>query len=278
MFMKRIHVFSNRVKESRQIKTEVKNILQKKGFIVDSNDPDLIVVIGGDGTMLSCIRKFKDLGVPFIGINTGNLGFLPGMVPSEIELLPSILMERRFSVEEFPLMEVTAIGPDNIRVVDYCFNDVIIRHHRPKLMEALLFLDNKPFNYFTGDGFLISTPVGTTGYSIWAGGAAIHHSLNVFELTPLSPNDARINRPLRHSMILPMQTRVDIRIIKAYKREVTIACDGIEMTERGVSHITVKASNKKIQILKYEDADYFRLFKEKIIDKNIYRMLEDQDD
>ncbi len=276
--MYRVHVFSNNVTKSKEIKEKIIKILRSNNYIITDKEPDFVIVVGGDGTMLSSIRQFNKLDVPFVGINTGNLGFLPSFLPDDINRLPEILSSKKFECNEFPLLEVHCNTLDGEKVKKLAFNEVSIRHLYPNLMEALLYINNKPFNYFTGDGFIISTPVGTTGYAIWAGGAAMHQELDVFQITPVHPNDNRINRPLKHSIVVPSSTRLDIRIIKAYKRNVQIACDGKSITDGNISHITIRISQKRIKILKNQTSSYFDLFRNKIIDKNISRYLEEDNE
>ncbi len=273
--MQKIMVFSNNVADSKNIKEKALKILKDKNFEITDQNPDLILVIGGDGTMLSSIRQFNKYNVPFLGINTGNLGFLPGLTPDNVDMLEDMLASDKFVVQEFPLLEVICNTTNGQRIKKYAFNEVLIRHMNPTLMEALLYIDNKPFNYFTGDGLIVSTPMGTTGYAIWAGGAAMHDGLDVMQITPVNPNDNRINRPLKHSLIVPSETRLDIRIIKAYKRNVQIACDGKSITDSIASHIKIRTSNRKVKILRATSVSYFDLFRNKIIDKNISRYLED---
>lgn len=276
--MKRIFVYSNKTKNSRHIKKEVITILEEAGFVVSKHAPDLIIVIGGDGTMLSSIRQFSKFNKPFLGVNTGTLGFLPGVLPFEIDKLPEMINNNCFELKEFPQIEVTSKTNKGEIIKKYAFNDVVIKHDKPTLMEALLYINNKPFNYFTGDGFIISTPVGTTGYAIWAGSSAVHYDLKAFHITPLNANDSRVNRPLKHSIVIPIDTQIDIRVIKAYKRNVQIACDGKNISDDYMAHISLKISDKLIKVLSSKEKDYFDHFRNKIIDKKIHRFLEEQSD
>ena len=104
--IKRVFVFHNKVKKSITVKNQVMNILRKHNFIITKNNPDLILVVGGDGTMLSAIRSHEELNVPFLGVNTGSLGFLPGLLPNEIDKLPELLSQDEHFYDEFPLLEV----------------------------------------------------------------------------------------------------------------------------------------------------------------------------
>jgi len=153
----------------------------------------------------------------------------------------------------------------------YAFNEILIKHLEPRLMEAMIYLDKEEFNYFTGDGFIISTPIGATGYAIWAGGVAIHSELPVYQLTPLNPNDNSVNRPLMSSIVLPVETSIDINIIKSNSREVIVACDGLKISNDYISEIHIMASHKAIEILRDKRYSYYDLYRRKIIDKNILR-------
>lgn len=276
--MKRVMVFNNRKKMTITVKHQLMNLLRQKGFVLTKQNPDVIVVIGGDGTMLSAIRSLHHLNVPFLGVNTGSLGFLPGLFPEEFEKVPELLASKELYSEKYPLMDVKIKDTHGAEISGEFFNEVLIRHEQPRLMEAHMYLNDQPFNYFTGDGFIISTPIGATGYSIWAGGAVIHPELQAIEITPLHPNDNRINRPLKHSMIIPQNTKIKIKIVMASQREVMVANDGIAMEPRNIEEIRIEDSLKVVSILKAREEDYFMLFRNKIIDKHIFRYLENENE
>ncbi len=271
--MRRIFIHHNNSRGSIKFKEKLMVALKENGFYPSKQHPDVIVVVGGDGTMLSAIRTFAEKDIPFIGINTGTLGFLPSLLPKDIDQLIEILKQNELKVHEYPLLEVKTRTINNDEMVNLAFNEILIKHQQPKLMEVLVYFNNKPFNYFTGDGFIVSTPVGATGYAIWAGGVATHSDLPVFQLTPLNPNDNRINRPMKTSMIIPNETKIDFKVIKADQRAVMVACDGRMVSDDYISEIHVKISDLTVKILRIEGYDYFELFRQKIIDKNIYRYL-----
>jgi NAD+ kinase len=146
------------------------------------------------------------------------------------------------------------------------------------MLEAHIYIDGKPFNYFTGDGLIFSTPIGTTGYAIWAGGAAIHWDLPCFQITPLQPNDNRINRPLKNSMVIPAGAKVTIKVVKARFRSASVACDGVMASREYIEELTISTSDKKVRIMRAKKQSYFELYRNKIIDKHIFRYLEEEDD
>ena len=267
--MKRILLYANNKKSSVEAKEKLNQLLKAHDYEVVTDRPDLIVVIGGDGTMLSAIRKYRTRKVPFVGVNTGTLGFLPSIPPNNLEIIIEILEKQHYIIQSYPLLEVKCKTVKGDEIDSYAFNEILIKHLEPRLMEAKIYINNKPFNYFTGDGFIVSTPIGATGYAIWAGGVATHSELAVYQLTPLNANDNSINRPLKSSLVVPIETVIDFQIIKAKYRAVIVACDGRKVSDDFISEIHVKAAHKEVKILRWGDYDYFELYKNKIIDKNI---------
>lgn len=272
--MKRVLLHYNYRRNSQFVKNKLEKLLKSRGKILTKKNPDVIVVIGGDGTMLSAIRKHGNRGIPFVGVDTGSLGFLPTLLPAELDKIFDIMDQKNYRIESYPLLKVVSTTIKGEQCVDYAFNEVLIKHMEPRLMEAKLYINEKPFNYFTGDGFIISTPIGSTGYAIWAGGNAVHSELPVYQITPIHPNDNSINRPMKSAMIVPDNTVLDLHIVKANKRKVIVACDGNNLSNEFISDIHVAVDQeRRIKVIRHDDYDYFDLFKRKIIDKNVTRYI-----
>lgn len=273
--MKRVLIHSNSKQDSQLVKEKLVKILKEHDKEVVTKNPDIIFVIGGDGTMLSAIRRYKSLEVPFMGIDTGTLGFLTTIMPDNLDRVFDVLDHKDYRVMQYPLLMVNTKTLSGEVYTDFAFNEITIKHVDPKLMEAKVYFNGRAFNYFTGDGFIISTPMGATGYAIWAGGAVMHSDLPVYQITPITPNDNSVNRPMSSTMILPSDAVIDIKIIKAHKRKVIVACDGHKLSNEYIEDIHIKVSNDlKINVIRSDAFDYFDLFKRKIIDKNIRRVLE----
>lgn len=273
--MNRVLIHHNVKTDSMQVKKALVELLESRGKVLVTENPDVIIVIGGDGTMLSAIRKYKHLRIPYVGIDTGTLGFLTTIMPDNLEKIFDVLDKKNYRVNTYPLLMVSTKTLSGEVYTEFAFNEIAIKHVEPKLMEAKLYLNNKPFNYFTGDGLIISTPIGATGYAIWAGGAVIHSDIPVYQITPLTPNDNSVNRPLSSTMIVPIRTSLDIKIVKAHKRKVIVACDGTKLSNEYIEEIHVRvAEDISVDVIRSDEFDYFDLFKRKIIDKNIRRILE----
>ena len=273
--MNKVLIHHNTKSDSKKKKKELIDLLESRGKAIVAVDPDVIIVVGGDGTMLSAIRKYKHLRIPFVGIDTGTLGFLTTIMPDNLEKIFDVLDKKNYRVMSYPLLMVNTKTLSGDVYTEFAFNEITIKHVEPKLMEAKVYLNAKPFNYYTGDGLIISTPMGATGYAIWAGGAVVHSDIPVYQITPLTPNDNSVNRPMSSTMIVPINTILDVNIIKAHKRKVIVACDGIKLSNEYIEDIHIKvADDMTIDVIRSDEFDYFDLFKRKIIDKNIRRVLE----
>lgn len=268
-------IHQNYKQESMVVRKHLVEQLSRIGMVLVDENPDVIVVIGGDGTMLSAIRQYKLLQRPFVGINTGTLGFLPTVTPENLDSLICALHTQKYDIHQYPLIKVRAKTNNGEYIEEYAFNEILIKHLEPKLMEAKLFMNGRPFNYFTGDGFIITTPLGATGYGIWAGGVATHSELPVYQLIPIHPNDNSINRPLKIPMIVPLDTTIKFEIIKSLTRDIMIAYDGAKMENHSIAEIEISVPNMTVKILRMGEYDYFEYFKKKIIDKGELRTIND---
>ncbi|MDK2868331.1 MAG: kinase [Clostridiales bacterium] len=273
--MKRILIHHNVKPFSIEVRDRLIDLLKNDQKEIVKNNPDVIVVIGGDGTMLSAIRKYRHLKKPFVGIDTGTLGFLTTIMPDHLEKIYEVLDSKNYRVNHYPLLSVRVRTVHGDYFNDLAFNEILIKHDEPRLMEAKIYLDGSPFNYFTGDGLIVSTPMGATGYAIWAGGAVVHSDIPVYQITPLTPNDNSVNRPLKSTMIVPENTKLQVTIEKANRRKVTVACDGIRLSDEYIESIEVRIDKEdEIRVIRSDEFNYFDLFKRKIIDKNILRFIE----
>jgi NAD+ kinase len=273
--LKRILIHHNNKPFSIEVKERLIALLLEDKKEIVKEEPDVIVVIGGDGTMLSAIRKHRHLKKPFVGIDTGTLGFLTTIMPDHLEKIYEVLDSKNYRVNRYPLLSVKIKTISGESYQDVAFNEILIKHEEPKLMEAKLYINNTPFNYFTGDGLIISTPMGATGYAIWAGGAVVHSDIPVYQITPMTPNDNSVNRPLKSTMIVPEETKLHVTIEKANRRKVIVACDGNRLSNEYISEIDVEINtDDEIHVIRSDEFDYFDLFKRKIIDKNILRFIE----
>jgi NAD+ kinase len=205
---------------------------------------DLILVFGGDGTMLRIAREIAGSRTPMLGINIGGLGFLTA-VPSA-ELAPALkrVWKGDFTYETRVLLEATARSNGQL-IQQTALNDVVIsRGIASRLIELEVRVDGEPLTNYRCDGLIISSPTGSTAYSLAAGGAVVFPTAEVLALTPICPHTLS-NR----SLILPINAVIEVKIVNP-KPSTVFSVDGQMVSELAEGDvITVKRSRKAARLM-----------------------------
>lgn len=195
----------------------------KKSEFLEENElykkSDIIISIGGDGTMLNTTYNAQFYDKPVLGVNLGKLGFL---VETSVEQFDEVIKELkagRYSIEERMVIAGECIGHEMDTL--YAINDVVIdKGGWPKIIEIEIDVDGEYVTTFSADGLIIATPTGSTGYSISAGGPIVSPKADVITLSPISPHSLTM-RPL----VIPSSQEITIRANSLHK-EVHVNCDG----------------------------------------------------
>ncbi|MFQ9998994.1 MAG: NAD(+)/NADH kinase, partial [Anaerococcus obesiensis] len=177
---KTINIFKNKSRYTKNIYNKTKAILKDFGYEISNNyDPNacLNLVIGGDGTFLNAVKLSKFSQIPFIGINTGHLGFYQEVNPDNIEDFVRRLSEKNYYMEKLAILE-SNIGNNKINAV----NEVVVKSNRNQIVRLRLFIDGNFIENFSGDGLIISTPHGSTAYNLSSNVAILHQTLEGFQL------------------------------------------------------------------------------------------------
>jgi NAD+ kinase len=189
---------------------------------------DLVIVLGGDGTLLSVARALPE-GVPILGVNLGSLGFLTEV--SRGELYPSLVkvLEGQYEIEERPLLDVELTRAGGGRGTWRVFNDaVVMKGALSRIIELSLRVEGNLVARFRADGLIVSTPTGSTAYNLSAGGPIVHPLLPVVLLTPICPHALTL-RPL----VVPDAATVEVTLETDHE-EVFLTLDGQEGTTIGL--------------------------------------------
>ncbi len=267
--MKNILIHHNYKRDTIKTKERLIKLLKDENINIVSNNADLVLSIGGDGTMLNAIRKHADEQIPFIGINTGSLGFLPTISSEYLNHFIDVIKNDMYSITKYPLLKVSVTTVKGEDFSCFAFNEVLIKQAEPRLMRADILIDNHHFNSFKGDGMIISTPIGSTGYAIWANGAAVHPDVKCIQLVPMNPNDCAINHPFKTPMILPEKTVIEVKVERPLYSAVVVGCDGVKVARHAARTVKVQLYDKPIQLLRCHPFNYYNLYSEKILLKNL---------
>jgi len=220
---------------------------------------DLLVVFGGDGTMLRVAREIAGSRTPILGVNIGGLGFLTA-VPSE-RLPPALkaVWAGEFKYEARVLIQAT--GRCGGRLVEQtALNDIVIgRGIASRLIELDVCVDGDPLTRYRCDGLIISSPTGSTAYSLAAGGAVVFPTADVLALTPICPHTLS-NRAL----ILPLTTTIDVKVISP--RPATIlSADGQVVRELAAGdQITIRRARRTVRLMHLAGSSFCETLRRKL--------------
>lgn len=184
-FVKRIRVICNRKKISIDTKHEVMYLARSLGYeIVDSN-PDLVIAIGGDGTFISAVHKSRfSSAAKYVGVNTGHFGFLQDVSKNDVNKLFKYLESDEISFTDVNVLSIDIYSKRNIHYTRKAINEIVVRDKNLKTLKCKLFLNDEHLETSLGDGFIVSTPTGSTAYSMSTGGAIILGELPVLQIIP----------------------------------------------------------------------------------------------
>ncbi len=220
---------------------------------------DLLIVFGGDGTMLRVARDTAGVSTPMLGINIGGLGFLTAVPSDQIEPALKLIWQGGFKFERRALIEATArVSGKSIRKL--ALNDIVIgRGEVARLIDLEVDVNADPLTRYRCDGLIVSSPTGSTAYSLAAGGAVVLPTAEVFELTPICPHTLS-NR----SLIVPLNAT--IRIKPMSKGAATIlSADGEVITELTPGDVvTVRRSRHSVQLMQLAGSSFFEALRRKL--------------
>ena len=222
------------------------------------NDGDMLVAFGGDGTILSAARLIGERATPILGVNLGKLGFLAELSPEEIPHAVPDLLAGKFIVEERLVLEATIPSRPGSNV--HGVNDIVVDKSRSsRLISMQLHIDGAYAVTYRGDGLIISTPTGSTGYALSNGGPIVIPTCTVIGITPISPHTLN-GRPL----VIPATSTIRIDV-EATAGEVLLSADGQEESLlKPPIEIVVRKATYPIRLVKRKDRSYFDVLRAKL--------------
>jgi NAD+ kinase len=242
----------------RQKSTDNLQFWNSKDF---HNKVDLMLSLGGDGTLLGVCRRIKP-SIPVLGINLGRLGFITEFNKNEYFDRLADIIDGKFELISKPLVEVHAKRKGKVFFKDYFFNDAVIAKNDIARMIYLRAEMNDEHVYnISGDGIILSTPMGSTAYSMAAGGPIVHPDVRGLILTPICPHSL-INRPF----VIPDSCKINLKILPPY-HSVTLTLDGqIAISIDEQDEISINSGRmKKVFLIKNPERYYFETIREKFI-------------
>ncbi len=240
--MKNIAIVSNNLKDIGFINTKefVKKLLNRAQIYMDKSlsvlgldvnyveydqlfeVADIMVVLGGDGTILQVATPCAKHNIPVLGVNLGRVGFMTETEPNNIDDAINSILTDNYTCESRMLIKME-MSKNGALSSFYALNDVVIsKSAEAKLIKVGLYADDELVYNYISDGLIIATPTGSTGYSISAGGPVVDPSMQLYIATPICPHMLSVR-----SAILPSQKRIVIRLDNDFRdNEAVVSCDG----------------------------------------------------
>ncbi|MDH5254618.1 MAG: NAD(+)/NADH kinase [Gammaproteobacteria bacterium] len=229
---------------------------------------DLVVAIGGDGSMLYAARRIAGRQVPLLGINRGRLGFLADVGPEHMLAHIDQILAGRYVSEQRMLLVASVVRHDKVVSSAIALNDVVVkRHDTGRMVEYQTFVDGSYVNTHLGDGFIIATPTGSTAYALSCGGPIVEPGLDALVLTPICPHTLS-DRPL----VIPGNRVAEVRLHstpspKSQQMDrAEVTCDGELLGRLGPGgSVRVSAARERIELVHPVGYDYFEILRSKLL-------------
>jgi NAD+ kinase len=235
--------------------------LSNKQFDTLDTSFDLFISIGGDGTILRAITFVKDLGIPIIGINTGRLGFLATIPVNDIELAIQNIIDRKYRISERSLLSIeTSSKNEDIIAMNFALNEIAVsRKNTTSMITVETYLNGEYLTSYWSDGLILSTPTGSTGYSLSCGGPVITPDTNSFVITPIAPHNLSA-RPL----IIPDDTEIQLKVTGREESHLVSLDSRIATLENGTL-ITIKKAPFKIKMVDLLNESFLTTLRKKLL-------------
>lgn len=264
---KKICIYSNNTDVSKDTETLLRDRFEKAGIVAQNiveEDTDLLVVIGGDGSMLSAVHKFEFPQVPIIGINTGHLGFFQELAPEDVSMFIEKYESGEFNIQKSSVVQAEIYAGGKLDVLKG-LNEIVIRGSHSYSTHLTISIGDSFIENFSGDGILVASSSGSTAYNYSVGGSIVDPRIDVLQVTPIAPMNTTAYRSFTSSLLLPPELTLDI--VPEFKRNDTIYLinDGFEHTYCSPDHIKIEFSDSAVDLLRFESYDFWNKVKTKFL-------------
>lgn len=222
-------------------------------------DCDVLLAVGGDGTIISAAKLAAELNIPLLGLNAGKLGFTAGFEPGQMHLLPK-LIKGRWHEERRMMLEVSLYSEEDQRRF-YALNDAVVSAELAKIVEYRMAIGGNSSYLYRADGFLVATPTGSTAYSLSAGGPVVEPTLDCMIYTPICPHSL-FNR----SVAFAPDTRLVVDIPRNRGR-LFLTVDGAEPVElRAGDRLVFTRARRYARFIKLTNNSFYDILNQKLLE------------
>ncbi len=222
---------------------------------------DIMISIGGDGTILRAATLVRDSGIPILGVNAGRLGFLAMVQKDEIAEFLQLIIEKKYTISERNLISLTGT-PDipEISDINFAMNEISVsRKDTTSMITIETYLNDEFLNSYWADGLIISTPTGSTGYSLSCGGPILTPNVSSIVITPIAPHNLNA-RPL----VIPDDTVIKLKIT-GREEQYLVSLDSRIASVKNESVLTIKKTPFKIKMVEVQEETFLKTLRNKLL-------------
>lgn len=232
-----------------------------KSFKQLDNSFDLLISVGGDGTILKAVNYIKDYDIPIVGINTGRLGFLATVNKEDIKSTISCLIENEYTISQRSLLCISTT-PENEEFCNnnFALNEIAVsRKNTTSMITIDTWLDDEYLTAYWADGLIVSTPTGSTGYSLSCGGPVITPSTKALAITPIAPHNLNA-RPL----IIKDNTKITLKV-SGREDEYMVSMDSRIATLRNNTTVVIEKTPFKLKMIEFTGDTFLKTLRKKLL-------------
>lgn len=221
---------------------------------------DILISIGGDGTILRAATFVRDSGIPMLGVNAGRLGFLAKVQKENIESFLQIVLDKEYTISERTLLTMECMPNSSEIDINFAMNEVTVsRKDTTSMITIDTYLNGEHLNSYWADGLIISTPTGSTGYSMSCGGPILTPDVKGFVITPIAPHNLSA-RPL----VIPDDTEIKLKV-SGREEQYLVSLDSRISSINNNSELVIKKTPFKINMVEIQEETFLKTLRNKLL-------------
>ncbi|MDR1292621.1 MAG: NAD(+)/NADH kinase [Clostridiales Family XIII bacterium] len=264
-----INIIENGAPESARIKHELVKKLEANGFTVSGRfdrSAELIICIGGDGSLLRMLAEHDFPKQPIVGVNTGHLGFFQELDKEDIDVFIENYLAGKYKEQTYRTVYADVIGGSGSGILRVrALNEIVVRGGDSHLAHLNIYIGDSFIEQFCGDGVVISTPAGSTAYNYSLGGSIVDPRIELLQVTPIAPINSTAYRSFTSGIVLPQKLSVVIIPDYPQSKKLLLTADGAETEYAGVKEIRAGLSRDVVTLLRFKDYDFWNTVKRKLL-------------
>ncbi|TGD57242.1 NAD kinase [Flavobacterium humi] len=222
---------------------------------------DMLISVGGDGTFLRAATVVRNSGIPILGINAGRLGFLATVQQNNIETFMQLVLEKKYTISKRTLLSVSCSPKvDSLSELNFAMNEITVsRKDTTSMITIETYLNGEYLNSYWADGLIISTPTGSTGYSMSCGGPILTPDVHSLVLTPIAPHNLNA-RPL----VIPDNTTIKLKVT-GREENYLVSLDSRTASIKNEAILTIKKTPYKINMVEIPEETFLKTLRNKLL-------------